>query len=189
MGGPTFSYWYGGFSESMCAQLESIVAAVSMSQRRLEAADRERKRRRQIFNAEFVVPVRHLPGRGYDQDYTALMGIHVERWREDYHPKFVRETFVKELGVVPLVELGGYCMGKQDCDWDALRLLATRIAKAFGGWIIQSKQDLSMPDLPYDTDIFDEGVREIVARSELMGMESRFWIIDARISPGWSVRK
>lgn len=189
MAGPTFGFWYTDFSAAMCTRLGSILREVAEVVQIHDGGSRGRQRTSKLFDAELYVASKRLRGRRYDEAMTGTIGIYVDRHREDYHPKFVRDALVRELGAVPSFELGGYCMAKQDNDWDALRLLAERITAAFGGWVLEQGQGLALPSVMDESAFLDGRVREIVARDPQRWREERYWLLDARMNASQWVRK
>jgi hypothetical protein len=196
MAGPTFRFWLAEFSDADIARLEAVLRKGASSYRRLDAAARPGKTQRYAIHAEFS-----MPG-------TALMGLSVSRWRAvDLYPAYVCDAFTAAVGFVPLVEVGGYCMGKGDADWDALREVSGRVADAIGGWVVEETRGTEFPGLPADLGIFDDGVREVVARDvagyfgsrigdaafvreyDAFVPTRRFWLLDARRMRGFTVRK
>lgn len=68
-------------------------------------------------------------------------------------------------------------------------MLATRIAAAFGGWVIEHSHAHELPSLPYGVSLLDAGVREIVARDATQWREERYWVLDAQFGPAFWVRQ
>jgi hypothetical protein len=228
MGGPTFSFWYTEFTERRCAELESIIATVARSYVvQTGTGTHGDKRQRTLFDAELYVEAPEIA-------CTGTIGVEVVRWPDDYYPSFIRAAFEHQLRAVPIFELGGYCMSNGSNDWDGLRLVATRVARAFGGWVVQRTSEhhlgprhqtvdhlvdrgggrrdagrrcREIPDLGADASLLGQGVVEIVARDDVgyfgariddaehvrayreFVPEERYWLVDARLSPGGWVRK
>jgi hypothetical protein len=186
MAGPTFCIRYGEFTPEMCERLATMLARISKPFYRRAIGDRARGR---LFEAELYVESRHLRGSGYRETSTGTIGVTVHRHRKAYRDGFVDAAFQASLGLVPRVELAGYCMAKGYEDWDALRLIAEQVADAFGGWVIEHVFGIEIPSLPMGLTLLDPGVVEVVARDATGMREERYWAFDARRSASAFVRK